>query len=126
MKGIKTGGRKAGTPNKATKSANEAVKLAFEGLEGVKGLIEWAKKNDENRGAFYRLYARLIHAIVDGGEESEYEFEIGQPRKVEIEIVHNGSVPASMLVDIITPEQRQKIEERMPGAFRNEDGKDSS
>jgi hypothetical protein len=41
---------------------------------------------------------------------------------VEIEIVHNGSVPASMLVDILTPEQKGKIEQRFPGAFRNEEG----
>ncbi len=124
MKGKKTGGRKPGTPNKSTESANEAMKLAFEGLDGVKGLIEWAKKNDENRGAFYRLYARLIHAIIDGGEETEFKYEIGQPRKVQIDVVYAGNVPAKMLVDILTPEQREKIEQRIPGAFRIEEGKD--
>lgn len=57
MKGKKTGGRVAGTPNKATKSAREAFQLAFEGIGGEKALALWAVTNATE---FYKLYARLI------------------------------------------------------------------
>lgn len=63
----KTGGRKAGTPNKSTKNAREAFQLAYEGLGGVQKLTEWAK---ENQTEFFKLYARLIPVehVGEGGE----------------------------------------------------------
>ena len=56
-KGKKTGGRKAGTPNKISGSAREAFELAFLGIGGVPALTEWGKSN---QGEFYKLYSRLI------------------------------------------------------------------
>lgn len=66
-KGVKTGGRVAGTPNKLTKSAREAFALAFGNIGGVAGLTTWAKAN---RDEFYKLYARLIPVehVGAGGE----------------------------------------------------------
>jgi hypothetical protein len=64
MKGIKTGGRQRGTPNKMTAVAKDAVSLAFEGLGGVPALIAWAK---DNRTEFYRLWIRLLPLQVTGG-----------------------------------------------------------
>ena len=57
MKGKKTGGRQAGTPNKLTKSAREAFQLAFDGIGGAVTLVAWAQANPTE---FYKLYARLI------------------------------------------------------------------
>lgn len=64
MKGRKTGGRKKGTPNKLTVAAREAMQLAFDGVGGVDGLIQWAK---ENSTEFYKIYARLIPLEVEHG-----------------------------------------------------------
>lgn len=56
-KGVKTGGRKPGSVNKTTAAAKEAFRLAFEGLGGVDGLINWGM---DNQTAFYQLYSKLI------------------------------------------------------------------
>lgn len=50
-------GRPKGSPNKVNALAREAFQLAFEGLNGVSGLIKWAKQNETE---FYKLYGRLI------------------------------------------------------------------
>lgn len=57
MKRKKSGGRKAGTPNKLTQGAREAVQIAFNETGGAYGLMVWARKNPTE---FYKLYARLI------------------------------------------------------------------
>lgn len=61
------GGRKAGTPNKLTKSAREAFQLAFDAVGGGTGLSKWAKANPTE---FYKLYARLIPVehVGEGGQ----------------------------------------------------------
>lgn len=56
-RGVKTGGRKKGSLNKATASAKEAVSLAFEGIGGVERLKTWA---EDNLTEFFKLYGRLI------------------------------------------------------------------
>lgn len=56
-KGIKTGGRKAGTPNKTTAAVKEAMSLAFEGIGGVPALQAWAAKNPD---LFYPLWTKLL------------------------------------------------------------------
>jgi hypothetical protein len=53
----KTGGRKAGMPNKLTADAKEAFRLAAEGVGGVEALTEWARVSPDK---FWPLYARLI------------------------------------------------------------------
>jgi hypothetical protein len=63
-KGSKTGGRKAGTPNKLTRTVKEAFEEAFNALQeqpGVK-LGEWGKANPTE---FYKLAARLIPAEIN-------------------------------------------------------------
>jgi hypothetical protein len=67
--GERRGGRKAGTPNKVTKSAREAFQHAFDTIGGPKRLASWAKVNPTE---FYKLFARLIpqdvqHTGKDGG-----------------------------------------------------------
>ncbi|HNU56673.1 MAG TPA: hypothetical protein PKN30_08775 [Flavobacteriales bacterium] len=72
-KGKKTGGRKAGTPNKLTASAREAFQEAFEGLGGIHSLTHWAMKNPDD---FYKLYARLIPIEVENKGEQKHEITI--------------------------------------------------
>lgn len=50
-------GRKKGVPNRLTKSAREAMELAFQGIGGVSSLTKWAK---DNQTEFYKLFSRLI------------------------------------------------------------------
>jgi hypothetical protein len=77
----KTGGRKKGTPNKATTAVKEAFRQAFEDLGGTQALVTWAM---ENPTQFYQLYSKLIPTDVNvGGQE-------GAPA-VRVEIVKSVS-----------------------------------
>jgi hypothetical protein len=58
----KTGGRKAGTPNKTTVAVKEAFKQAFDDLGGTSALVTWAM---ENPTQFYQLYSKLIPTEID-------------------------------------------------------------
>lgn len=62
-KGVKTGGRKAGSKNKAGTTAKENILAVFNRLEGTTGMAKWAKDNPTQ---FYRIYARLIPTEVSG------------------------------------------------------------
>jgi UV DNA damage repair endonuclease len=61
-KGVKTGGRTKGTPNKTTVAVKEAFKLAFDNLGGVDALVTWAA---DNQTQFYQLYSKLIPTEVE-------------------------------------------------------------
>lgn len=62
MKGMKTGGRVAGTPNKLTQTVKEAFGDAFEMLGGAEALFKWAQRNQTD---FYKLASKLIPADVN-------------------------------------------------------------
>lgn len=53
----KTGGRKAGTPNKLSSDAKEHVHAVFVRLGGVNAMAKWAKDNQTD---FYRIYSKLL------------------------------------------------------------------
>ncbi len=52
-------GKPKGAVNKTTKSAREAMQMAFDGIGGVPALIAWGTKA-ENRGTFYGIWSKLI------------------------------------------------------------------
>jgi hypothetical protein len=54
-------GRPRGSANRLTVSARKAFQLAFDGVGGIPALTERPR---ENRGDFYRIYARSIPADV--------------------------------------------------------------
>ena len=62
-KGEKTGGRKAGTPNKATTLVKDNILAVFNRLGGTSARADWAR---ENQTEFYRLYGRLLPLEVSG------------------------------------------------------------
>lgn len=55
--GVKTGGRKAGTPNKLTASVKDAIEQAFEQAGGVGYLVQ---QSQDNPVAFMSLIGRVI------------------------------------------------------------------
>lgn len=66
---IKTGGRQKGTPNKLNATAKDNIASVFNQLGGTASMADWAR---ENRGEFYKIYARLLPidaqiSGVDGG-----------------------------------------------------------
>jgi len=56
-KGIKTGGRVAGTPNKFTSTVKDNFIAVFDQIGGQDEMAMWAK---DNRTEFYRLYSKLL------------------------------------------------------------------
>lgn len=57
MKGKKTGGRVAGTPNKTTIEVKEALEFAFDEIGGKEKFAEWARSKPE---LFYALWVKLL------------------------------------------------------------------
>lgn len=62
-KGKKTGGRKAGVPNKKTAEVKQALTDVYHGIGGVKRFTQWA---DEQPTEFYKLFAKLLPTEVTG------------------------------------------------------------
>lgn len=52
-------GRPKGSQNKTAIAVKEALESAFNDIGGIKALVKWAKK-PENQGDFYKLYAKLL------------------------------------------------------------------
>lgn len=71
----KTGGRKKGTPNKATVAVKQALTEAFDKLGGVPALVKWAS-TPFGRTEFYKLWARML--------PQEVEANVGGTLTVEI------------------------------------------
>ena len=54
-------GRPAGSLNKTTRAAKEAIAFAAEGLGGAERLIDWAKEDPLNERAFWtQIYPKLL------------------------------------------------------------------
>lgn len=60
--GIKTGGRKAGTPNRMSATVKENIIAVFNRMDGTAGMARWAA---ENQTAFYQIYSKLLPTEVD-------------------------------------------------------------
>jgi UV DNA damage repair endonuclease len=69
----KRGGRKAGTPNKATALAKDNILAVFNRIGGTAAMAEWAI---ENKTEFYRLYSKLI----------------------PVDMNHSGSAPIQLII----------------------------
>lgn len=66
-KGVKTGGRVKGTPNKVTTAAKDAIAQAAEALGGTERLVAWAQEDPLNEKVFWgTIYPKLLPLQVSG------------------------------------------------------------
>lgn len=78
---VKTGGRKAGTPNKVSREAKDAIAEAAEKLGGSERLVNWAKEAPENEKAFWStIYPKLIGVSISGSLSASLVVKSGVPR----------------------------------------------
>lgn len=77
-KGVKTGGRTKGTPNKATANAKAAIEAVFTGLGDAAALQKWARSDPDNLKAFYvSIWPKILPLQVNGpGENGEHIVEV--------------------------------------------------
>jgi hypothetical protein len=60
-------GRPAGSLNKTTRAAKEAIAFAAEGLGGAERMIEWAQEDPKNEAVFWgSIYPKLIPVQIGG------------------------------------------------------------
>jgi len=82
-KGVKRGprpagaGRKAGTPNRTTQAAKDAIAWAAEQIGGQERLAAWIKEDPANQRLFWsQIYPKLLPLQVTG--------EAGGPMIIEV------------------------------------------
>lgn len=64
-------GRPAGSLNKTTRAAKEAIAFAAEGLGGAERLVAWAQEDPLNERAFWTsIYPKLIPVTLAGDSEN--------------------------------------------------------
>ena len=86
MKGIKTGGRTTGTPNKTTASEREKLVEVNRLLQedDKTSLLQWAK---ENLSEFYtKIYPKLIPTAVEAKVDVELAEQVFKIGNVEIKL----------------------------------------
>jgi hypothetical protein len=91
--GYKTGGRKAGTPNKDTSERVATIEAAFAAIGGADALARWAKKNP---GDFYcKVWARLLPREIQLEGRGEFAFDIVErlKRARERAAAHGNGMP---------------------------------
>lgn len=73
-KGKKTGGRKAGTPNKQTKAVKQCIINAFEDIGGVQNLAKWAT---ENQTDFYtKMWVKVMPTEITGEDGGDIQITV--------------------------------------------------
>lgn len=98
--GKKTGGRKAGTPNKATASVKQALQEAFEQSGGVVALTKFAKECPDE---FYKLWAKIMPV--------EVKQEITGANGKELEVTTKVVVVPAKQTAIVTTRPLEKAAE---------------
>lgn len=68
-------GKKPGTVNKFT-SLKDSFLKAFEELGGSKALIDWAKKSERNRGAFFQMITKMLPTNMDASIKANVILEL--------------------------------------------------
>lgn len=64
-------GRKAGSLNKTTRAAKEAIAFAADALGGAERLVAWAQEDSANERAFWTtIYPKLLPLQVSGDSEN--------------------------------------------------------
>lgn len=90
----KTGGRRAGTPNKSTRMLKEAVLLAAEaagnkkGRGGVVSYLTWGAKNQP--ASFMALLARILPLQIEAKQTSHTEVIYRSVADIRQELLRRG------------------------------------
>jgi len=74
---LKHNGRQKGSKDKFTE-LKDAFLSAFDQLGGVKGLVEWAKRSNDNRGHFYQMITKLLPRDVNIDTPGDLIFYISE------------------------------------------------
>jgi len=83
-KGVKTGGRQKGTPNKMTQTAKDAIALAAERLGGTDRLVAWAQEDPANERVFWgTIYPKLLPLQVTGDADNPLQVS----HKIAFEVI---------------------------------------
>lgn len=85
--GSKSGGRKAGTPNKLTAEVKEAILAAFRHVGGKDFLIKMAQGTEKDRAAFCRMVEKIVPGELKLDPESQLNLVVLRDYTGE----HNGS-----------------------------------
>ena len=77
-------GRPAGSLNKTTRAAKEAIAFAAEGLGGAERMVAWAQEDPKNEAAFWTsIYPKLLPLTVAGDSDSPLLFGMIERRIVD-------------------------------------------
>jgi hypothetical protein len=92
------GGRTKGLPNKLTAEMKATLVKAFDGIGGVKKLIEWGTNHP---GEFYRLWIKLLPTEVTGADGEAIKLQVVEEIVADASAAedretpsHPGGVPA--------------------------------
>lgn len=70
-KGVKTGGRQKGTPNKVTKAAKDAIAEVAERLGGPDRMLAWAQEDPVNERIFWQtIYTKILPLQLAGDPDN--------------------------------------------------------
>ena len=70
-------GRPAGSLNKTTATAKEAIAFAAAGLGGAQRLVDWAKEDPKNESAFWiSVYPKLLPLQIQGDAENPLQAKV--------------------------------------------------
>lgn len=81
----KTGGRKKGVLNKLSRETKDNIIMAFDRLNGINGLVIWAKNNPTE---FYKIWAKTLPLQVTGKDGDDLI-----PKTITIELIRAPSAP---------------------------------
>lgn len=66
-KGLKTGGRQKGTPNKTTQAVKDVIASVAMDLGGSERMLEWVREDPLNERMFWKdIYPKLLPIQVNG------------------------------------------------------------
>ena len=88
FKGIKSPGRPKGSKNKISGSLQMDLKLCYDRLGGLEGMIKWAKRSEENKTRFYGWCIQLLPKEINLNQTITHD--LGKLTDEELQAIING------------------------------------
>ena len=88
FKGIKSPGRPKGSKNKISGSLQLDLKLCYDRLGGLEGMIKWAKRSEENKTRFYGWCIQLLPKEINLNQTITHD--LGKLTDEELQAIING------------------------------------